>query len=171
MKRIAQFFKVSFDQFFIDYSNLFPSVTEKEIREMYNRIALPQRATEGSAGYDFFTPVMITLKPKQSIQIPTGIRVKLEPGWMLQCYPKSGHGTKFRLQLDNTVGIIDSDYFYAKNEGHILVKISNDSNEQKTLKFFRTRLFVKGFLLNMELRLMMKLMKKELVVLEVLKNR
>ena len=144
MKRIAQFFKVSFDQFFIDYSNLFPSVTEKEIREMYNRIALPQRATEGSAGYDFFTPVMITLKPKQSIQIPTGIRVKLEPGWMLQCYPKSGHGTKFRLQLDNTVGIIDSDYFYAKNEGHILVKISNDSNEQKTLKIFPNKAFCQG---------------------------
>ena len=84
MKKIAQFFKVSFDQFFIDFSNLYPSVKEKEIREIYNKIMLPKRATQGSAGYDFYTPVMITLKPHESIQIPTGIRVKIEPGWLLQ---------------------------------------------------------------------------------------
>lgn len=144
MKKIAQFFKVSFDQFFIDFSNRYPSVKEKEIREIYNKIMLPKRATQGSAGYDFYTPVMITLKPHESIQIPTGIRVKIEPGWLLQIYPKSSHGIKYRLQLDNTVGIIDSDYFFAKNEGHILVSISNNSNEQKTLKIFPNKAFCQG---------------------------
>ena len=144
MKKIAQFFKVSFDQFFIDFSNLYPSVKEKEIREIYNKIMLPKRATQGSAGYDFYTPVMITLKPHESIQIPTGIRVKIEPGWLLQIYTKSSHGIKYRLQLDNTVGIIDSDYFFAKNEGHILVSISNNSNEQKTLKIFPNKAFCQG---------------------------
>ena len=52
---------------------------------------------------------------------------------MLQCYPRSGLGFKFRLQLNNTVGIIDSDYFYSDNEGHIFAKITNDSKEGKTL--------------------------------------
>ncbi len=32
----------------------------------------------------------------------------------LSLYPRSGLGFRHRLQLDNTVGIIDSDYFEAK---------------------------------------------------------
>ena len=48
---------------------------------------------------------------------PTGIRVWMEPEWVLKCYPRSGLGFKFRLQLNNTVGIIDSDYYYSDNEG------------------------------------------------------
>ena len=51
---------------------------------------------------------------------------------MLKCYPRSGLGFKYRLQLNNTVGIIDSDYYYSDNEGHIFSKITNDSNEEKT---------------------------------------
>ena len=52
---------------------------------------------------------------------------------MLMLYPRSGLGFKFRLQLNNTVGVIDSDYFGAKNEGHIILKLTNDSNEGRTL--------------------------------------
>ena len=67
------------------------------------------------------------------MKIPTGIRVEMDPEWVLKCYPRSGLGFKYRLQLNNTVGIIDSDYFYSDNEGHIFAKITNDSNEDKTL--------------------------------------
>ena len=52
---------------------------------------------------------------------------------MLTCYPRSGLGFKFRLQLDNTVGIIDSDYYYSSNEGHIMIKMTNDSRNNKTV--------------------------------------
>ena len=54
--------------------------------------------------------------------------------WVLCIYPRSGLGFKFRLQLNNTVGIIDSDYFYSDNEGHIFIKITNDSREGKTVE-------------------------------------
>ena len=57
----------------------------------------------------------------------------MQPEWVLKCYPRSGLGFKYRLQLNNTVGIIDSDYFYSDNEGHIFAKLTNDSNENKTL--------------------------------------
>ena len=53
---------------------------------------------------------------------------------MLKCYPRSGLGFKYRLQLNNTVGIIDSDYYYSDNEGHIFLKLTNDTNEAKLLK-------------------------------------
>ena len=47
---------------------------------------------------------------------------------------RSGLGFKFRLQLNNTVGIIDSDYYGSDNEGHIQVKLTNDSREGKTVE-------------------------------------
>ena len=55
----------------------------------------------------------------------------MEQDWVLKCYPRSGLGFKYRLQLNNTVGIIDSDYYYSDNEGQIFAKITNDSNEGK----------------------------------------
>ena len=77
--------------------------------------------------------VDFTLKPGETIKIPTGIRVFIEEDWVLNIFPRSGLGFKFRLQMNNTVGIIDSDYFYSDNEGHIFVKLTNDSNEGKTV--------------------------------------
>ena len=86
--------------------------TEDQIKALYEEIKLPKRATAGSAGYDFYAPVTLTLKPGETVKIPTGIRVEMEENWVLKCYPRSGLGFKYRLQLNNTVGIIDSDYFY-----------------------------------------------------------
>ncbi len=132
MKRIAQFFKVSPERFAKDWAETFPE-TGEAAAEIYRTLKLPQRATAGSAGYDFFAPAAFSLAPGETVKIPTGIRVSMEDGWVLKCYPRSGLGFKYRLQFNNTVGIIDSDYFYSDNEGHIFMKLTNDSNEGKTL--------------------------------------
>ena len=134
MKRIAKFEKVSIEQFREGWTDAFGEVDETELREIYEAVSLPKRATAGSAGYDFFAPARISLAPGETVKIPTGIRVWMEPEWVLKCYPRSGLGFKFRLQLNNTVGIIDSDYYYSDNEGHIFAKITNDSNEGKALE-------------------------------------
>lgn len=143
-KRIAQFEKVSYAQFQEAWLDTFGEVSEKEIQEIYNKIKLPKRATSGSAGYDFYTPVTITMKPGETMKIPTGIRVKMEEDWVLKCYPRSGLGFKFRLQLNNTVGIIDSDYYNSDNEGHIFAKLTNDTNEGKILEIARGTGFMQG---------------------------
>ena len=127
MHRIAQFFTVSRGQLESDWGNAFPG------REVPQQIILPRRATAGSAGYDFFSPIGFELQPGQTILLPTGVRARMDEGWVLMLYPRSGLGFKYRLQLNNTVGVIDSDYFGAKNEGHIMLKLTNDSNEGKTL--------------------------------------
>ena len=132
MNRIAKFEKVSPGQFRKDFTEAFPEY-EKDADAIYNAIRLPQRATKGSAGYDYFSPVSFTLKPGETIKIPTGIRARMEEGWVLCNFPRSGQGFKFRLQLNNTVGIIDSDYYDSDNEGHIMAKLTNDSNEGKVL--------------------------------------
>lgn len=144
MKRIAKFHKVSLEQFVKDWIDTFSGAEETEIRAIYDQIKLPVRATAGSAGYDFFAPIDLTLAPGETIKVPTGIRVEMEPDWVLKCYPRSGLGFKFRLQLNNTVGIIDSDYFYSDNEGHIFSKITNDSNEGKTVSISAGTGFMQG---------------------------
>ena len=57
----------------------------------------------------------------------------MNPSWVLMIFPRSGLGFKYRIQLNNTVGVIDADYFYSDNEGHIFLKLTNDSNEEKVL--------------------------------------
>lgn len=131
MQRIAKFHKVSFKQFSKDWIDTFGD--SDNIKEIYDNIKLPKRATTGSAGYDFFAPIKIELAPNQTVKIPTGIRVEIDENWVLKCYPRSGLGFKFRLQLNNTVGIIDSDYFHSSNEGHIFCKLTNATNEGKTV--------------------------------------
>lgn len=133
MNRVAKFHKVSFQQFKEGWTDTFGPENEKELEKIYENIKLPMRATKGSAGYDFFSPLTFTLEPGETIKIPTGIRVEMNQDWVLKLYPRSGLGFKYRLQMNNTVGIIDSDYFYSDNEGHIFSKVTNDSNEGKTL--------------------------------------
>lgn len=144
MKRIARFHKVSINQFLKDWMDTFPGTEEGQIKAIYESISLPKRATTGSAGYDFYSPIDITLAPGREIKIPTGIRVEMEEGWVLKCYPRSGLGFKFRLQMNNTVGIIDSDYFNSDNEGHIFAKITNDTKEGKTVEIKAGTGFMQG---------------------------
>ena len=66
---------------------------------------------------------------------------------MLQVYPRSGLGFKYRLQMDNTVGIIDSDYFTAKNEGHIFIKMTNCNRQGKSLSISAGEGFAQGIFL------------------------
>lgn len=127
MKRIARFEKVSPAQFAEGFDGT-------NAAEVYEGIKLPKRATSGSAGYDIYAPFDIKLVPGETTKVPTGIRAWIEDGWVLKIYPRSGLGFKFRLQLNNTVGIIDSDYYNSDNEGHIFIKITNDTNEGKTVE-------------------------------------
>ena len=144
MKRLAKFHKVSEKRFLEDWKDTFPDAEEEEIKKIYADILLPERATAGSAGYDFFSPADFSLAPGGIIKIPTGIRVEMEQDWVLKCYPRSGLGFRYRLQLNNTVGIIDSDYFYSDNEGHIFAKLTNDGREGKNVELAKGNGFMQG---------------------------
>lgn len=142
MQRVAQFKKVSFNQFEKDFKDTYGD--KYDVNAVYESIKLPKRATSGSAGYDFYAPVDIELKAGETAKIPTGIRVKILDNWVLKVYPRSGLGFKFRLQLNNTVGIIDSDYYGSSNEGHIFIKITNDTNEGKNVSVKAGEGFAQG---------------------------
>ena len=157
-RTIAQFEKVSYEQFFKDFVKTFNLQATREledgtveavdldsfIRPFYDSIKLPQRATSGSAGYDFYTPIDLNIVPNTTVKIPTGIRCKMKKNYVLQIYPRSSLGFKYRFQPDNLVPIIDSDYYGSDNEGHIFLKMTNDSREGKTLKLKRGDAFAQG---------------------------
>ncbi len=130
MERIAKFEKVS---------------RNEETKDFYDYVMLPKRATSGSAGYDFYLPFDLTIKPNESVKVYTGIRAKIDPDYVLMIFPRSGLGTKYHLMLDNTVGVIDSDYYNALNEGHIIVALTNHSD--KVLELKRGDRFAQGVFL------------------------
>lgn len=147
MERIAKFHKVSFEQFLGDWEDTFPETDRERVREMYEGLRLPARATSGSAGYDFFAPAAVTLAPGETVKLPTGVRAEIDEGWVLQLFPRSSLGFRYRLQMNNTVGIIDSDYFYSDNEGHIFVKMTNATNEGRTVSLAAGAGFAQGIFL------------------------
>ena len=135
---IGKFQKVSLEQFIKD-------VDVVNVEKIYNDIPLPKRATKGSAGYDFVCPIDIEIKPNEMIKIQTGIIFHMEQGYVLNIYPRSSLGMKYQMYLTNTTGIIDSDYYNAKNEGHIIVSIVNKGD--KILKINKGERFVQGIFL------------------------
>ena len=93
-----------------------------------DQIPMPKRSTRGSAGYDFVSPVETLIPAGGKAVIPTGIRCEMESGWVLMLFPRSGLGFRHQIRLSNTVGVIDSDYAFAENEGHIQVSLRNPTN-------------------------------------------
>lgn len=138
MKIAAKFEFVSKEQYLKDFE------FKEDACEVYSKLKKPHRATAMSAGYDFYSPFNFHLEPGKTIKIPTGIRAKMPEDYVLMIYPRSGLGFKYRLQLNNTVGVIDSDYYNALNEGHIMIKITNDSNEGKALDIKAGEGFAQG---------------------------
>lgn len=121
-----KFEKVSKEQFLKDLLKVYISTDDWALEECYENIKLPKRATSGSAGYDFYLPTDIKLHPSETLLIPTGIKMEIDKSKVLEIYPRSSLGFKYRMKICNTVGIIDSDYYNNENnEGHIMIKIEN----------------------------------------------
>lgn len=142
---MIKFEKVSFEEYYdaFPYKN---GVEMDEVYQIWEHIQLPKRSTKYAAGYDFFLPYNIELKPGQSSgKIPFGIRAVIDTklsyegdwfmlgckvgGIVLKLYPRSSLGRDFKMRFDNTVPVIDQDYWTAKNEGHIMAYITNCSSD------------------------------------------
>lgn len=160
METVAKFEKVSFEQFRKDFIDTFEphykDMTDKEkesfnntIAEIYTNIELPNRATKGSAGYDLKSPLALKIPFGTNKKIPTGIKCNIKDGWVLTIVPRSSFGFKYGINLTNTIGIIDSDYYNnINNEGHIFVKLSNTDNSfNKELWINQNESFCQGIFL------------------------
>ena len=92
--------------------------------------ALPEYATEGSAGMDIraHLEVPVVLQPLERQLIPTGLYMELPIGYEAQIRPRSGLAIKHGITCLNTPGTIDSDY-----RGEVKIILINLSQEPQTL--------------------------------------
>lgn len=151
MNPIATFEKVSLVEYTrerlctIDLNKL--GITMEEFEAMakkeWEALELPTRSTQQAAGYDFHLPFDVAVSAN-SVTIPTGIRCKMKPGWCLILMPRSGLGFKYGMALENTLALIDGDYVFSPNEGHIMAKV-HTRNKVASLK--QGDRFIQGILL------------------------
>lgn len=118
--------------------------TKDEILEAYSNIKIPTRSTKGSAGYDFYMPFEIELEYFEDKYIPTGIRCHMDDDVCLLLVPKSGLGCKYGMGMENTIGVVDSDYYHADNYGQIHAMMK--SKYPLTIK--QGQKFMQGILIN-----------------------
>ena len=140
-----QFQKIRFEEYKNACEEVFGPQDEEALRKEYDAIQLPKRSTYYSAAYDFFIPRDSNIFSSKAVLIPTGIRwVADDMDYVLLCVPRSGLGFRYGLRLVNTIGVIDSDYCKADNEGHIMFKMVCDS----TFKLKAGERFVQGIITN-----------------------
>lgn len=89
-------------------------------------VAIPQRKTARSAGYDLASVADVTVEPGRVALVPTGLKAYMADDEVLLLYIRSSLAAKRGLILANGVGVIDADYAdNPENEGHILVAVAN----------------------------------------------
>lgn len=103
----------------------FFEVIKDEFRKNSGDIKLPTRATEHSAGYDFYSPVEVTIQPNEAAMIWTDVKAHMYYDNALILIPRSSMG-KQPIMIANTVGLIDSDYYgNESNDGNIGFRLLN----------------------------------------------
>ena len=97
-------------------------------------IALPQRRTSESAGYDLATAVNIEIAPHKITLVPTGLKAYMAGDEVLLLFARSSLAVKYSVTLANSVGVIDADYYDSDaTEGHIMVPLLNFGDEPVTI--------------------------------------
>lgn len=103
-------------------------VVKDEFRKNEGEIKLPTRASEHSAGYDFYSPIDTVVPPHESVMIWTDIKAHMYYDNALMIIPRSSMG-KHPIMIANTVGLIDSDYYSnPDNDGNIGFRLYNLSD-------------------------------------------
>ena len=87
-------------------------MTKVLIKKLDSSVKLPTYKTNGASGMDLmaFINEPMTLKPKKSCLVPTGISVAFPSDFEIQIRPRSGLAAKHNISVLNTPGTIDSDY-------------------------------------------------------------
>ncbi|MDC0585482.1 dUTP diphosphatase [Candidatus Pelagibacter sp.] len=100
-------------------------MTKVLIKKLNSSVELPVYKTDGASGMDLmaFISKTITLKPRKSCLVPTGIAVAFPSDFEIQIRPRSGLAAKKNISVLNTPGTIDSDY-----RGEIRVILYNHSD-------------------------------------------
>ncbi len=96
-----------------------------------NELQLPVRKTKCSAGYDIAAAEDVSLSPRTTTLVPTGLKAYMLADEYLGIHIRSGLSVKNNVSLINGQGIIDADYYNnTDNEGHLMVALYNHNDEE-----------------------------------------
>jgi len=84
----------------------------------------PERGSKKAAGYDLKADVEVTISPRDTKLVKTGLKIQLPDNYEAQVRPRSGLALKKGLTVLNAPGTIDPDY-----TGEIGVIIHNTSDK------------------------------------------
>lgn len=112
----------------------FERVLDEFVKNENGLIKMPVRATKHSAGYDFYSPIDITIMPQTMQMIWTDIKAEFNTDEVLLLCVTSGMG-KNGIMVANTLGVIDCDYYSnAGNDGNLGFRLYNYSNVPYVIK-------------------------------------
>lgn len=100
------------------------------LKKLNEKAVIPAYGSEYAAGADLYACIdsEITVKPHETVIIPTGIAIELPLGYAGLIYARSGLATKKGLAPANKVGVVDCDY-----RGEIKVALHNHSGTEQTV--------------------------------------
>lgn len=110
-------------------------IVKEEMRKTKGEITLPTRGSKVSAGYDFYSPVDIILKPNEKTCVWSDVKAYMQEGEVLLLFVRSSIGIKKGLALSNGTGVIDADYYSnSSNDGNIGIALYNYSDKIVEIK-------------------------------------
>lgn len=112
----------------------FEVVKDEFVKYGQTEFKKPVRATKYSAGYDFYSPIDVVIKPNTMEMIWTNFKAQFMQDEVLLLCVTSGMGKK-GIMLSNTLGVIDSDYYSnISNDGNLGFRLYNFSSEDYIIK-------------------------------------
>lgn len=100
-----------------------------KIKRLSDKAILPTYATPDSAGADLYAAETVSIRPRETVLVHTGVALAIPEGYGGFIYARSGLASKRGLAPANKVGVIDADY-----RGEIMVALYNQSDKEETVE-------------------------------------
>ena len=80
------------------------------LKSLHPALIMPTKGTEQAGAYDIYMPVAGCVSSLEPTMVGLGFATEVPVGYVALILPRSGTGAKYGLELNNTCGVIDSDY-------------------------------------------------------------
>ena len=85
---------------------------------------VPSRSRIGDAALDIASCESVSIKPRSTFLIHTGITIEIQDGYCGLVLPRSGNAVNHGITIINSPGLIDANY-----RGEIMIGLHNTSND------------------------------------------
>lgn len=80
------------------------------VKPLHPNFIMPTKGSTGAGAFDIYMPEAGHVSGNQPKMVGLGFAAQIPGGYVALILPRSSTGAKFGLELNNTCGVIDSDY-------------------------------------------------------------